>query len=285
MHNTKEETSHIIASDLRNMEIIEASYTKQCFSRHVHEDYCIGVIESGAQRFYAHGKDNTATHNSVILVNADQVHDGSTASKGGWTYQAMYPSEQLFFELCEDARLGSHSSPWFPEAVVDDRQLADVMRVFFFFAKQNKQALARDVALLEATSLLITRHARQRPNFAGVGKNKKAVEMVCEYLREHFHENVSLSELARLTNLNQSYLNRLFKVHTGLPPHAWQNQIRLQQSRRMIRNGISILDTAIGCGFSDQSHLNRHFRRSYGSTPGNYEKAQPIHATSNTIPL
>lgn len=285
MHNTKEEMSHIIASDLRNMEIIEATYTNQCFSRHVHEDYCIGVIESGAQRFYAHGKDNTAARNSVILVNADQVHDGSTASEGGWAYQAMYPSEKLFFELCEDAGLGSRSSPWFAEAVVYDHQLADALRVFFYFAKQSKQALARDVALMSATSLLISRHARQRPNFTGISKNKKAVETVCEYLREHFNENVTLSKLAHLTNLNQSYLNRLFKSHTGLPPHAWQNQIRLQQSRRMIRNGCSILETATECGFSDQSHLNRHFRRSYGSTPGNYEKAQPKKTKPETKPL
>lgn len=275
MHNTKEETSHIIANDLHDMEIIEATYTKQCFSRHVHEHYCIGVIESGAQRFYAHGKDNTASHNSIILVNADQVHDGSTASEGGWTYQAMYPSENLFFDICKDAGLGNHSSPWFPQAVVNDRELADAMRVFFHSAKQNNQSLKRDVALLNATGLLINRHARQRPNFNGLRKNKKAIETVCEYLREHYHENVTLSELARITELNQSYLNRLFKSHTGLPPHAWQNQIRLQQARRMIRNGSTILNAAIDSGFSDQSHLNRHFRRSYGYTPGTYEKAQP----------
>ena len=274
MHNTKEETSHVIADDLHNLEVIKATYNKQCFSKHVHEDYCIGVIDEGAQRFFANGKDNTATHNCVILVNADQVHDGSTASEGGWTYQAMYPSEKLFFDICEDAGLGHCSSPWFPKAVVSDIELAISLHEFFYCANQNQHSLERDSALLESMKLLITRHARQRPDDMRIKKSAKVVERVCEYLREHYKDNVTLSELASITGLNQSYLNRLFKFHTGLPPHAWQNQIRLQQTRKMIRNGSSILHAAIECGFSDQSHLNRHFRRTFGTTPGKYKQAQ-----------
>jgi AraC-like DNA-binding protein len=59
---------------------------------------------------------------------------------------------------------------------------------------------------------------------------------------------------------------------SGLPPHALQLAQRVRAARRLLEAGEPIAETAVATGFADQSHLHRHFRRSLGVTPGQYQR-------------
>jgi AraC-like DNA-binding protein len=96
---------------------------------------------------------------------------------------------------------------------------------------------------------------------------------VRDYLDAHCADNPSLADLARLTGLSPHYLNRLFQRQVGLPPHAYLVQRRLMRARQLIRAGHSPLEASLESGFSDQSHLHRHFKRTHGLTPGQYHRA------------
>ncbi|MFW1812960.1 helix-turn-helix transcriptional regulator, partial [Acinetobacter ursingii] len=63
---------------------------------------------------------------------------------------------------------------------------------------------------------------------------------------------------------------RQFKKYVGLPPHAWLVQARLQKARQLLKQGDQIAMVAQQCGFSDQSHFNRHFKKAMGVTPTQY---------------
>lgn len=67
-------------------------------------------------------------------------------------------------------------------------------------------------------------------------------------------------------------LVRRFKAEIGLPPHTYQTALRVQLAKRLIEAGARPVDAALRAGFTDQSHLNRHFRR-IGMTPAVYAKA------------
>ncbi|EIV1777898.1 helix-turn-helix transcriptional regulator, partial [Vibrio vulnificus] len=58
----------------------------------------------------------------------------------------------------------------------------------------------------------------------------------------------------------------------GFPPHAYQIQQRLRLAKKLLRQGRRILDVAQECGFHDQSHFHRHFKKAMGVTPGQYVK-------------
>ncbi|MNW06617.1 transcriptional activator FtrA [compost metagenome] len=58
-----------------------------------------------------------------------------------------------------------------------------------------------------------------------------------------------------------------------MPPHAYQIQARLRKGRQLLKAGNGVLETALACGFHDQSHFHRHFRKSIGVTPGDYVKS------------
>jgi AraC-like DNA-binding protein len=67
-------------------------------------------------------------------------------------------------------------------------------------------------------------------------------------------------------------LLRAFRGETGLPPHAYLNQLRVRLARRLLDRGVAPAEVAAEVGFADQAHLTRHFKRVMGVPPGAYQR-------------
>jgi len=82
--------------------------------------------------------------------------------------------------------------------------------------------------------------------------------------------NVPLSDLAQMTGLSRYQVIRLFRTATGLTPHAYQLNQRINQARIGLRQGEPLADLAYRLGFADQGHFQRVFKAHVGVTPGCY---------------
>lgn len=103
MHEQKSEyVDYKHLQELGGLELLTASYHQKQFSKHVHEGYCIGVIEEGAQAFFRTGKLHIAPKGDIILVNADEIHTGASAVESGWSYRAIYPTPEMLNEVSRD---------------------------------------------------------------------------------------------------------------------------------------------------------------------------------------
>jgi AraC-like DNA-binding protein len=103
-------------------------------------------------------------------------------------------------------------------------------------------------------------------------RDDRAVRLACDYLGDRPERNVGLDELAAAAGIGKFRLIRIFRDRTGLPPHALQVAHRIRKARRLLETGQTIADIAAATGFADQSHLHRHFQRSLGPTPRQYQK-------------
>lgn len=81
-----------------------------------------------------------------------------------------------------------------------------------------------------------------------------------------------VSGIARRLGLSREAFTRRFAAQTGLPPHAWRLVDRLNVARERLRGDADLADLALELGFTDQSHLGRHFRRVFGVSPGRYRR-------------
>lgn len=96
-----------------------------------------------------------------------------------------------------------------------------------------------------------------------------------EYVDTYLDESVDLEALARVAGLSIFHFARAFKQTAGITPHRYLTQKRVQRAQRMLAySDLSLSQIAFATGFSDQSHLARHFRRLVGSSPGEYRRAQ-----------
>ena len=106
----------------------------------------------------------------------------------------------------------------------------------------------------------------RRPN----ARRDPAFRAACAYLGDNLARNVSLDELAAAAGVNRFRIVRLFGAAVGLPPHRFLLAQRINAARALLERGTPIGRAAVLCGFADQSHLHRHFRRAWGITPGEY---------------
>ncbi|HEY5891923.1 MAG TPA: AraC family transcriptional regulator [Chthoniobacterales bacterium] len=185
-------------------------------------------------------------------------------------------------------------SPRFFEAMAKEVGLSEVVskrRWHHFFAiDQRTEALCRllmeetedqcpygplyfePLARALALRVLGTVHDQNRKAAVPPG-----IRRAVQRLETDFAYDLSLDELASMAKMSRSHFAIMFRQLTGYTPHQYLLLVRLNHVRKLIgqRNPpLSLAEIAATTGFCDQAHLNRHFRRFFGTTPAAFRSQQ-----------
>jgi AraC family transcriptional regulator len=89
----------------------------------------------------------------------------------------------------------------------------------------------------------------------------------------HLDEGISLAQIASGCGLSVSHFARAFRSSTGVPPHRWLTQRRVDRAKELMRvTSNPLAEIALACGFSDQSHFTRMFSQATGMTPSEWRR-------------
>ena len=127
--------------------------------------------------------------------------------------------------------------------------------------------------MITSFGTLFARHGSGGARIEPAPRDRARFKMAVEYIRARLAEPLSLGELCARLEITQYQLIRLFKCATGLTPHAYITQLRLDTACSYLADGRPIGDTALAVGFYDQSALTHHFKRCYGVTPLQFARA------------
>lgn len=172
------------------------------------------------------------------------------------------------------------------ERDVVDVELHDVVKADDPAIHRTAMAIAHEAALGAAGSRLMVdalscelsvhilrRHARvQFHDRPGPGALSFAQQRaVRDHVHAHLGERIPLEALARAVGLSRYHFARRFRQSFGTTPHEFVLRQRIERARTLLeRTGTPLLEVAATCGFADQSHLTREFRKRVGVTPGRY---------------
>lgn len=106
------------------------------------------------------------------------------------------------------------------------------------------------------------------------GLSKRQLQQVIDFINQHLDQDLALAELASIVQISPSYFSSLFKQSTGLAPHQYVIQCRIDCAKQLLLQGKLIAEVAYSLGFTHQSHLSRHFKRLVGVTPKAFIKSQ-----------
>lgn len=176
------------------------------------------------------------------------------------------------------------------ERDVQDVELHDTVKADDPAIHRTAMQIAHEAALGAAGSRLMVdslsrqlavhilrRHAHVQFRERGSGDRLTFLQerVVRDYVHEHLGENVSLDDLAGSVGLSRFHFSRRFRRTVGTTPHDFVLQQRVDRARTLLqRTDTPLLDIACRCGFADQSHLTREFKKRVGETPGRYRQAR-----------
>lgn len=271
-HDMNSHLAYFRPTGLTGVELLHARYERQSFSRHSHDGYALGVIEAGALGFRYLRRDLVAGPGEVNLVVPGECHDGRPAGGTGWTYRMFYLAPEVLGQAAAELDLG-RGLPDFAAGVLHDPVLAQTIRLTHNrLSDAGSGTLEKQSLMTRLLTCWIRRHAEERGTLPRLGPEPRAVSRAREFLAARFHADPSLADVAQAAHLSPFHLLRVFARATGQTPHEFLIQKRIDAARNLLASDLSLARIAAECGFADQSHMTRLFRRQHGITPGRYRK-------------
>ena len=102
-------------------------------------------------------------------------------------------------------------------------------------------------------------------------EHKEAVRSMQDYIGEHLSEEITPSDLAKVSSFSPWYARRLFIEHLNMTPAVYIRRLKLSKSALRLRDeNVSVLDVATEMGFGSVDGYQRAFRREFGCNPKEY---------------
>ena len=258
------------SAHIPGLELATARYRQRSFPRHFHEEYVIGAMTFGAERVVVRGRESIVSNGQLILIEPGEPHINCAVDDRPFGYAVAYvPADVVAsflrrsFDNLGDGEVGFRETA--PRVPALHRAL---LRAHARLTAAESP-LEEESALVGILASLVLRELVSAPLPVPPLANG-AVRIAREFIDGHFRSGISLSHLANLTGSSPYHLLRSFKAEVGIPPAAYQTQLRIGEAKRLLRAGQPLAETAFEVGFADQSHLTRHFHRTVGETPGRY---------------
>lgn len=110
------------------------------------------------------------------------------------------------------------------------------------------------------------------------GSGENAIDVAIQYIKEHYHEDLSLERIASVVFLNPVYFSHLFKQKTGQGYKEYVISLRLEQAKQLLLNPfLRLSEIAEAIGYQDVRHFTQVFRKKFGLTPTEFRLKQDIH--------
>ncbi|MGW4852075.1 AraC family transcriptional regulator [Streptomyces sp. NPDC004288] len=259
-------------AELPGVDLLHAHYVRKAFARHTHESFVFAAITEGVEAFHYRDELVQAGPGQIALVNPDTPHTGHAGVPEGWTYRTIYPDAEIVRSIAADT-FALRGEAGFTSPVVDDPYAARLV-VGVHRAAEEGNALAADSLLRLVTARMLRSHGGLvtplPPRSAGARNAARAREV----LEAGMAGPPTLERLAADLGTSPFALLRAFREAYGMPPHTWLTDARVRRARRLLDTGTPPAEAAAAVGFTDQSHLSRHFTRSVGVPPGAYQRAR-----------
>ncbi len=249
----------------------DISPDKPVFLEKIFHDEMVIIGFSGAVwKSHQNGQHYLETPNCLVMRDAGQIFSLESAfiSEEGAICREIKISPQHLKELSQHYEICKYVLD-FKNPIIDNLALRNQ------FAYTHRIIETSHCSLQKTTCLAVFlnqffQHVADRKLGCPHQLKPFKVKVAIEYLRASYSKNISLTELSEITETNPFVLLRNFQKSLGITPHEYLQAYRIIQARKLISIGVSLTDVAMLCGFSDQSHLNRVFKKKVGVTPGQF---------------
>ncbi len=236
------------------------------YDRHSHDEFSVILVTNGEKTLRVGRDEFSVRPGQLVMVPPGYSHECEPLRGQEWSHKCWYLSPSLAAEL-----LGPDTSPRdLPgfSSILSDPNLVRRLSQSHDEA-QARQSLGPDLDQLGLLSEALC-SARRGRHSARPAKSRARTEAYVSALRKALSDRLDLEALAELGGVTRFQVIRDFKAIHGMTPGIYLKDLRLRESRRLLRNQISLAELSQALGFADQSHFSRSFKAVYGMSPRAY---------------
>ena len=250
------------AEPIDGMKRIEARFHGKAYAMHRHDTYAVGSTLAGVQSFNYRRTRRDSLPGHTMVLHPDEPHDGQAGTEEGFEYRMVYVEPSLI-----QAVLQGRALPFIEGGVTTDPRLVMATQNLLWHMDTRPEPLEHSNAIAELALAMESAAGDSAPRHKG---DFLAAQRAYDYLHANQAQVVALDELEAATGRDRWSLSHDFRLFYGTSPYRFQTMRRLDMVRCMLMGGASLADAAATAGFADQSHMTRHFTKTFGLTPGRW---------------
>jgi AraC-like DNA-binding protein len=261
------------SASLPGVEVFDAINTGQRLNW-FHTAFGLGIPTTWQGEIRYRGRQQSVGPGMALCTSPGELHVMPRVDHAG-TYNAVMLEQNVFFEYAAEHGVDTRAIEWRVLTASASQQLAARFALFL-------RVLDADCNPMELQSSLIDVFEAMTHELVVAGERQVAdvstgaVKRMREMLHSSEGAKLDLDTLASAAGMSRFQALRAFKQRYGLPPYAYQICAQLARARTLLRSGQSASDVALACGFADQSHFGRAFKRAFGLTPGAFARGGNI---------
>jgi AraC-like DNA-binding protein len=226
------------------------------------------LVEAGCEKIQIAGTQRHVSSGDIVLLNPGDIHDGEAFDPAiGWDFRVFYLSPDVLSGAASDLYEVGNRQIVFRDGFLNHPALWRTLINMHNTPSRSDSLLDRSSHLFFALSRLMV-HTVQNTREIGAFIAPSALDRARQFLHANWAEAVSLDDLAEAARLSRFHLLREFRKRYGLPPHAYQLQLRIMEAKEMLFQGAPPPEVALKAGFYDQAHFTNVLKRYVGVSPG-----------------
>jgi AraC-like DNA-binding protein len=253
-----------------NVILSKSSFNNFGFDKHIHEEYAIGVVSNGFMDLSFKGTNKSINKKYIMTFNPDTMHSNWSINKNSYTQMAIYFHPTFLAKFLEESF--NDKEIFFKDKLLENESLSnELTSLINDYENNDLLTLEYECRIIELFNKILTTNADSNQSISS--KNSWSSNIIVkakEYMQDNINENITLDDIAQELKLSKFHFSRIFKEETHFSPHTYLMIKRLEKAKQELQNGISISQVAQLSGFSDQSHLNKRFKKYLGVTPLKY---------------
>ncbi len=242
--------------------------SSRIFKPHLHKQLSIGAIDQGSVIFHLSDKDYILQPGALALINPDTMHSCNAEPNKTRSYYMLYLDVdyccKIQQSLWQTDRFQPVQTPLLHNRKLYHHYLAAMNHLF----DPEIDTLGKEQVLASlADEIFLHVRAKQEPE----QPISSHLETFKSLLGSSLDRDLTLDQLAGQLGANPFTLLRQFKAAYTVTPHAYRLNCRIEKARALLQQGKDIGDTALECGFFDQSHFHKAFKAATTVTPKEYQ--------------